>query len=72
MAARSGFWRPADCPLFLVSSRRFLHGQIPQACGASTRAEELAILAGQIRRWIEFGIEPRAIGVAARSGVIGN
>jgi len=49
-----------------------MHGQIPHACGASTRAEELAILAGQIRRWIEFGIEPGAIGVAARSGVIGN
>ena len=39
----------------------------PQLQVTATRAEEFALLAERIRSWLATGIEPHAIGVAARS-----
>ena len=45
-----------------------VHGPMPAAAGcAATRAEEFRRLAERIRSWLDAGIEPQAIGVAARS-----
>ena len=44
-----------------------MHGQRPQLRLAATRAEEFAFLAERLRSWLAAGIEPHAIGVAARS-----
>ena len=44
-----------------------MHGPRPQLRMAATRAEEFALLAERIRSWLALGIEPHAIGVAARS-----
>jgi hypothetical protein len=51
----------------LLGYRSPTRGQRPQLAVAATRAEEFALLAGRIRSWLNTGIEPRAIGVAARS-----
>jgi superfamily I DNA/RNA helicase len=45
-----------------------LHGRRPKVISASTRKAELAALARQVQSWLDEGIEPHAIGVAARSG----
>jgi superfamily I DNA/RNA helicase len=50
----------------LLGYRSPTRGQRPQLAVAATRAEEFALLAGRIRSWLNTGIEPRAIGVAAR------
>jgi hypothetical protein len=54
----------------LLGYRSPMRGQRPQLRMAATRAEELAFLAGQIRSWLAAGIEPQAIGVAARSAAL--
>ena len=51
----------------LLGYRSPVRGQRPQLAVAATRAEEFAVLAGRIRSWLSTGIEPQAIGVAARS-----
>jgi hypothetical protein len=51
----------------LLGYRSPIHGQRPQLRLATTRAEEFAFLAGRLRSWLAAGIEPHAIGVAARS-----
>ena len=51
----------------LLGYRSPMRGQRPQLEVAATRAEEFAALAERIRSWLSAGIEPRAIGVAARS-----
>ena len=51
----------------LLGYRSPMRGQRPQLEVAATRAEEFAVLAERIRSWLSAGIEPRAIGVAARS-----
>ena len=51
----------------LLSYRSPVHGRLPQLRVAATRAEEFALLAERIRSWLDAGIEPHAIGVAARS-----
>jgi superfamily I DNA/RNA helicase len=51
----------------LLGYRSPIRGQRPQLEVAATRAEEFAVLAERIRSWLSAGIEPRAIGVAARS-----
>jgi hypothetical protein len=47
-----------------------LHGRRPKVIPASTREAELAALVRQARSWLDEGIEPHAIGVAARSGQV--
>ncbi|MGH3275995.1 MAG: UvrD-helicase domain-containing protein [Streptosporangiaceae bacterium] len=51
----------------LLGYRSPMHGPRPQLHMAGTRAEELAFLSERIRSWLDTGIEPHAIGVAARS-----
>ena len=51
----------------LVGYRSPMHGQRPQLRRAATRQEELVFLTERIRSWLAAGIEPHAIGVAARS-----
>ena len=51
----------------LLGYRSPMHGPRPQLRMAATRAEEFGPLAERIRSWLATGIEPQAIGVAARS-----
>ncbi|MGH3404807.1 MAG: UvrD-helicase domain-containing protein [Streptosporangiaceae bacterium] len=51
----------------LLGYRSPMRGQRPQVEVAATRAGEFAALAERIRSWLSTGIEPQAIGVAARS-----
>ena len=52
----------------LVGYRSPMHGGPPAIRHAATRDEELWALVEQLRSWMRGGIEPHAIGVAARSG----
>lgn len=51
----------------LTGYRSPVHGRRPEVRGAATRDEELQNLAEIVRSWLTSGIEPHAIGVAARS-----
>jgi superfamily I DNA/RNA helicase len=51
----------------LTGYRSPMHGRRPLIHPAATRQEELATLAERISAWLASGIEPSAIGVAARS-----
>jgi superfamily I DNA/RNA helicase len=51
----------------LTGYRSPLHGPPPEIHGAATRDAELQALVERVRGWISDGIEPHAIGVAARS-----
>ena len=57
-----------DCADTLDGYRSPLHGRRPRVIPASTREAELAALVRQVRAWLDEGIEPHAIGVAARAG----
>ena len=50
----------------LLGYRSPMHGPPPQLRMAATHAEEFALLTERIRSWLAAGIEPHAIGVAAR------
>jgi superfamily I DNA/RNA helicase len=52
----------------LLGYRSPMHGRRPMVKGVASREEELAALARQIRSWLDSGIEPHVIGVAARAG----
>jgi superfamily I DNA/RNA helicase len=52
----------------LLGYRSPMHGPRPRIHTADTREQELAFLSERIRSWLATGIEPHAIGVAARSG----
>ena len=52
----------------LLGYRSPMHGPRPQIHTADTREQELAFLSERIRSWLAIGMEPHAIGVAARSG----
>jgi superfamily I DNA/RNA helicase len=54
----------------LLGYRSPTHGRRPDVLAADTRDDELAALAARIRGWIGSGIEPHAIGVAARSSAV--
>jgi hypothetical protein len=51
----------------LLGYRSPMHGQRPQLRIAGNRAEEFGLLTERIGSWLDAGIEPYAIGVAARS-----
>ncbi len=51
----------------LAGYRSPMHGRRPQVRAARDREEELKVLTERLRGWIADGIEPHAIGVAARS-----
>ena len=54
----------------LLGYRSPMHGMRPQAWKAASRTEEFGLLADRVRSWVAAGIEPHAIGVAARSAVL--
>ncbi len=51
----------------LLGYRSPMHGPRPQRRLAAARAEEFNFLTERVRSWLSAGIEPHAIGVAARS-----
>jgi AAA domain/UvrD-like helicase C-terminal domain len=51
----------------LIGYRSPMRGRRPLVCHATTRKQELTTLAERILAWLDSGIEPHAIGVAARS-----
>jgi hypothetical protein len=51
----------------LLGYRSPMHGRRPEVRKAATRAEELTALIERVRTWLDSGIEPHAIGVAARA-----
>ncbi len=54
----------------LAGYRSPAHGRRPDVLGAASRDEELQNLAKIIRSWLDSGIEPHAIGVAARTNFL--
>ena len=54
----------------LLGYRSPMHGPRPQHRLAADRAEEFKHLAERVRSWINAGIEPHAIGVAARTAAL--
>jgi hypothetical protein len=54
----------------LTGYRTPLHGHLPEVFGAATREAELSALVAQAVAWRKEGIEPHAIGVAARFGYL--
>lgn len=48
-----------------------LHGRQPEVHAAASRDAELEALVERIRGWIADGVEPHAIGIAARAGWLG-
>jgi len=54
----------------LLGYRSPMHGAPPQVRLAASRAEELDNLAERVGAWLSAGIEPHAIGVAARSAAL--
>jgi superfamily I DNA/RNA helicase len=54
----------------LLGYRSPMHGPRPQRRLAAARAEEFNLLAERVRSWITAGIEPHAIGVAARTAAL--
>ncbi len=54
----------------LLGYRSPMRGQPPEVCVAATREGEFAALAARVRGWIAAGVEPHAIGVAARSSTL--
>lgn len=58
-----------DCEIdSLLGYRSPVHGSCPEVQAATTREDELTALTRRIRFWLDAGLEPHAIGVAARSG----
>ena len=55
----------------LTGYRSPLHGRRPEVFAAAGRDAELDALVQRIRGWREEGIEPHAIGIAARSSSLG-
>ena len=51
----------------LLGYRSPMHGPRPERRVTATRAEEFNLLTERVRSWLSAGIEPHAIGVAARS-----
>lgn len=54
----------------LAGYRSPMHGRRPQVRAARDREDEFKILTERLRGWIAEGIEPHAIGVAARSSYL--
>lgn len=60
-----------DEPDTLTGYRSPLHGRRPKIVAARTRAAEYEALVRHVTAWREAGIEPHAIGIAARSTWMG-
>jgi hypothetical protein len=57
-----------DQPDQLAGYRSPVHGRRPVVRACPDRAAEYATLAEQVRAWLDAGVEPHAVGVAARTG----
>jgi superfamily I DNA/RNA helicase len=51
----------------LTGYRSPLHGRRPEVYAAATREAEISALVNRVRAWLDEGIEPHAVGIAARS-----
>ena len=65
---RSSGWTGRPTPSPVTGPRCTAAGR--RSAGRASREEELEILSERLRGWIAEGIEPHAIGVAARSGYL--
>lgn len=54
----------------LIGYRSPVHGRRPEVFAAHTREEELVAMCERVRAWLGMGVEPHAIGVAARAGYL--
>jgi superfamily I DNA/RNA helicase len=54
-------------PTSLAGCRSEVHGRPPEVAGTATRQEELHLLAGKVRSWLDAGVEPNDIGIAGRT-----
>ena len=54
----------------LIGYRSPVHGRRPEVFAARDREEELAAICERVRTWLGMGVEPHAIGVAARAGYL--
>jgi hypothetical protein len=54
----------------LAGCRSDVHGAVPATFGAPTKSLELDHLVATVRGWLDQGIEPGQIGVAARSNML--
>jgi hypothetical protein len=52
----------------LKGFRSEMHGPVPELASCATKTDELRRLTAEIRTWLDAGVEPEEIGVAARSG----
>jgi len=59
-----------DQPDHLTGYRSPVHGRHPVVVACPDRDSEYARLVEQVRGWLDAGVEPHAIGVAARNGRI--
>jgi hypothetical protein len=59
------------CPPSELAGRSPLHGRRPKIVAARTREAEYEALVRHVTAWRDAGIEPHAIGVAARSSWMG-
>lgn len=57
-----------DEPVTLAGCRSEVHGSRPQLFAATTKNAELEHVAAVVAGWIEAGVRPEEIGIAARSG----
>lgn len=57
-----------DAPDALDGYRSPMHGRRPEVHGFTSREAELSAVAGRVNAWLGSGVEPSAIGVAARTG----
>ncbi|WP_327107003.1 UvrD-helicase domain-containing protein [Nonomuraea glycinis] len=55
----------------LTACRSEVHGDKPELYGASTKNAELAYLVDIVRSWLDVGVQPEEIGIAARSETLG-
>ena len=54
----------------IAGYRSEVHGLPPRMRGFATRNEELRALADQVRQWLDAGVRPEEIGIAARSNML--
>ncbi|HEY3894262.1 MAG TPA: UvrD-helicase domain-containing protein [Pseudonocardiaceae bacterium] len=54
----------------LAGCRSDVHGAPPVLHGAANRSAEMQYLASAVRRWLDGGVQPGQVGVAARSGAL--
>ncbi|WP_405139919.1 UvrD-helicase domain-containing protein [Sphaerisporangium sp. NBC_01403] len=56
----------------IAGYRSQVHGKVPILRGFTSRFDELEGLARQVQAWLDAGVEPGEIGVAARSDMLGS